>query len=193
MRAERPAVVSELWLQGVSYAHIVRVLGCAHSTVRRDIVAARLALQLDHLATINQRLVRSLAVWRLVQKRIWELYARVDDRSVNKSAVLNIVSQAEERTSRLGDIPSPDCFNAAALVEAWKVMTDTTMGVCIPVRCVHVRRARDGNSDCKPGGKRWTILDTACAERRRTQHRRTSVNVGGQQEQNKNIWLPVGE
>jgi hypothetical protein len=51
----------------------------------------------------------------------------------------------------------------------------------------------DSNSDSKPGGKRWTILDAACAERRHTQHRHTVVNVGGQQEQNKNIWVPVGE
>ena len=54
------------------------------------------ALQLDNLATLNQRLARSLAVWRLLQQRTWEFYARVDDRSVNKSAAPDIVSQAEE-------------------------------------------------------------------------------------------------
>jgi DNA-directed RNA polymerase specialized sigma24 family protein len=68
-RSVRRAVVTELWLQGVNYAHIARVLGCTLSTVRRDIAAACVALQLDYLATLNQRLARSPVVSRLVQQR----------------------------------------------------------------------------------------------------------------------------
>jgi hypothetical protein len=86
--------------------------------VRRDIAAARVGLHLDHHATLNQRLARGLAVWRFVQERTWELYARVDDRSVNKSAVLNIVSQADEHIAELEGTLASDSLNAAALTEA---------------------------------------------------------------------------
>jgi len=60
-RSERRTVVTELWLQGVIYAHITPALGCTLSTVRRNTTAACVALQLDHLATLNLRLARSLA------------------------------------------------------------------------------------------------------------------------------------
>jgi hypothetical protein len=60
-----------------------------------------------------------------VQRRVWEFYARVDDRSINKSASLIIVSQAEERIARLEGTLAPDSLNEGAPAEAWEVMTDT--------------------------------------------------------------------
>lgn len=51
-------------------------------------------------------------------QRACALYARVDDRSINKSTALNIVSQAEVRIAKLEGTLARDSLNAAALAEA---------------------------------------------------------------------------
>jgi len=53
--------------------------------------------------------------------------------------------------------------------------------------------ASDSKTDCNPDGKRQTRVDVSCADCGNHWQQRTPVYTSGQQEQNKNIWVPVGE
>lgn len=118
----RRGKVADLWIRGFSPGRIARMLKVAESTVRRDVTLIRANLHLGNIATFGEKLTRSVETYRTVQQEAWSLYARADDRSVNKAAALNIVQQAQEHIDRLEGITAPEQVHASALAELYDVL-----------------------------------------------------------------------
>ena len=98
---QRRHKVAGLWLRGVSVRAIAQALKVHADTISNDLTAIRQELVAESRAEFESARARTLAVLRQVEQEAWTTYGKLDDRSVNKSAMLNVVLSAEKEMNQI--------------------------------------------------------------------------------------------
>jgi hypothetical protein len=123
--AERRKKVAQMLALGFQKSEIAQQLSISYMTLTRDIQELDKLTQLDAIASLGTRIMRSTTVRRSVQKRAWGVHDRTQDQHVNKVASLGVILQAQDGIDKLEGTSAPDHLNAAATAEMFKVMMET--------------------------------------------------------------------
>jgi DNA-binding CsgD family transcriptional regulator len=105
---QRRHQAAQLWLRGVSVRQIAQALKVHVDTISNDLAAIRQELVAEHRHDLESARARALAVLHQVEREAWTTYAKLDERSVNKSAMLNVVLSAEKEMNRILGVTGPE-------------------------------------------------------------------------------------